>query len=91
MDAHAAGNDNTDKRGEDVTADTTHKQQQHQQTAAGSPYGSSFSNMQVRNLARGAGSNPPRTNPTNNVMPSARDMLSMIGNFHQPSAEGSHA
>ncbi|EJK68744.1 hypothetical protein THAOC_10051 [Thalassiosira oceanica] len=82
MDAHAAGHD-TNKRGEDTTA--TRKQQQHHQTAAASPYGSSFNS----NLAgMGAGSNPPSTNPANNVMPSVQDMLSMLGNFCPPNSDG---
>lgn len=76
MDAHAAGH-NTNKRGEDTTA--TRKQQQHHQ------YGSSFNS----NLAgMGVESNPPSTNPANNVMPSVQDMLSMLGNFCPPNSDG---
>lgn len=88
MDAHAPGNDNSNKRGEDTPA--THKQQHQQQTAAASPYyGSSFNDMQASNLAgMGTGSNPPSTNPANNVMPSVQDMLSMLGNFCQPNTDG---
>jgi len=82
MDAHAA-DDCTNKRGEDTTA--THKQHQQQQTAVSSPYGSSFNS----NLAgMGSGSNPPSTNPANNVMPSVQDMLSMLGNFCPPNSDG---